>query len=622
MLSKIGVGIQLVIAFILVAVIAVVAQLVASTRAATVSATESAMSILSEEGGRHAVTVENFLNQGLALAADARSALKAVRSLAIDKGRPPDRAEALGLLKALAQDNTGSLGLWTVWAPDAFDGADASFKNADAAHDASGRFVPYCLNARGGVTVEPLVGYDQPGAGDYNLLAFKSGRPTVLEPFPYKVEGREVLVTTLALPIVEQGRTLGTVGADFSLESISTFISRIKPMGVGQVSLISPGGLVAGHSDSSLVGRAFKDTPRGQVLNDLIAEAQKTGQEFRMVVPQGWSAAEDAVVAIKLFKPKDTQDNWAFIATVPMTTIQAGTRELIRQGLVIGLIILALTIGFGMLAVKVVVGGLTRRIMTVVHSLEDGTRELERNARELTASSHNIADGAQSQAAALEETSAALEEISSMTKKSAENAGDTNQQTRLTINMMATSRRDMEKLQEAMAGINEATLQIAGIIKAIEDIAFQTNLLALNAAVEAARAGEAGSGFAVVAEEVRNLATRSAESARSTTALIDETTQRVKNGSDIVGHLTESFSEVAEGADRISALIDQIATASNEQDTGIQQVSQATNDMDKVTQENAGAVTALADSTADLTRQAENINEAITQLLATIGNSH
>ena len=622
MLSKLGVGVQLVIAFIIVSLIAVVTQLVVSTRSVSRNSNESAMVLLSEVAGHYSVEVNKFLSDGMLMAKSARSTLTVSKSLDDSRGQASSREDIVAFFDGFVMDNPNILALWTVWAPDAFDGLDKEHQNRGDINDETGRFVPYVFKSQGRLVHEPLRGYDQPGDGDYNLIAFKSGKPAILEPYPYDVGGREILITSLALPIRQNNQVVATVGADISLESITEFLSTIKPMGDGTVALITPDGLISGHSDLNLVGSRYRDTRRGQIIGDEVARVQQTGQPLRQIIPNGWAEGMDAAVAVQPFLPEGTEANWAFVASVPMSTIQAGTNALMRQGILLGGVILVVAIVFGLLSVKVVVGGLTRRIMDVVRSLEVGADELHDNAQNIAASSHSISEGAQNQAAALEETSAALEEISSMTRRNSENAQTTSRNTRSTIQLMGESRAEMTTMNEAMAGIDEAAKKIAGIIKTIEDIAFQTNLLALNAAVEAARAGEAGQGFAVVAEEVRNLATRSADSAKSTAELIEETTRRIQRGSDIVGRLSEGFGSVAQGAEEINALVEQIASATGEQDAGISQVSQAMTSVDKVTQENVEAVTRLAGATNKLGHQAENINQAISQLLMTIGGSN
>ncbi|MCU0583737.1 MAG: methyl-accepting chemotaxis protein, partial [Syntrophales bacterium] len=140
----------------------------------------------------------------------------------------------------------------------------------------------------------------------------------------------------------------------------------------------------------------------------------------------------------------------------------------------------------------------------------------------------------------------------------------------------------MTELTQSMEDISKASDETSKIIKTIDEIAFQTNLLALNAAVEAARAGEAGAGFAVVANEVRNLAMRAAEAAKNTSVLIEGTVKKVREGSELVERTGGAFAEVSRSAAKVADLVAEIAAASSEQAQGIDQINKAVAEMDKV----------------------------------------
>jgi len=233
------------------------------------------------------------------------------------------------------------------------------------------------------------------------------------------------------------------------------------------------------------------------------------------------------------------------------------------------------------------------------------------SSNELAAGAHALAAGSSQQAAATEEISASLEEISSMIKQNADNAVLASESSAASSAAVDDTHKAMRRSLEANEGISKASNETYKIIKSIDEIAFQTNLLSLNAAVEAARAGEAGAGFAVVAEEVRGLSMRSADAAKRTAEMIEETISRVQEGVETFSATGKSIDEVVKHSSRVRQLVGEVAKASEEQSKGIEQINRGMSEMEKVIQQNAAHSEQSAASTTELNHQARDMAASV-----------
>ncbi|MFP4031133.1 MAG: methyl-accepting chemotaxis protein [Desulfococcaceae bacterium] len=246
---------------------------------------------------------------------------------------------------------------------------------------------------------------------------------------------------------------------------------------------------------------------------------------------------------------------------------------------------------------------LVNPIARVVAGLAKVGEGIETASHRVSATGEELTRGTASQASAVEETSASLEQIAAMIRQNAQNVTQANALMNETANVVREAAQAMTELIESMNRITADGEKTRKVVGAIEEIAFQTNLLALNAAVEAARAGEAGAGFAVVAEEVRNLALRSSRAARNTAELIEDSVQGIQSGAALMDNANAAFGRVSEGARKVGDLLAEVTAASQEQSEGIQQVSRAMTDIDKVTQENAAG----AEETAAAINEIESL---------------
>jgi methyl-accepting chemotaxis protein len=273
----------------------------------------------------------------------------------------------------------------------------------------------------------------------------------------------------------------------------------------------------------------------------------------------------------------------------------------------------------GSLLALVFVRGVNRVLHRMAGELAVGASQLASAASEVSSSSNSLAQGASEQAASLEETSASSEEINSMAARNSDNS-------RMAASLMTQSQQKFDETNllldecvKAMAEISSQSDSISKIIKTIDEIAFQTNILALNAAVEAARAGEAGMGFAVVANEVRNLALRCAQAAKDTAGLIEESIGKSREGQRKVDQVVAAIHTISQETANVRKLVDEVHHGSQEQARGIDEIGKAIGQMEQVTQRTAAGAEQGASAAEELNAQAETLRDVVTRLTALVG---
>ena len=247
----------------------------------------------------------------------------------------------------------------------------------------------------------------------------------------------------------------------------------------------------------------------------------------------------------------------------------------------------------------------------IVSKVRASSRQVRHGSDEISRGSVDLSSRTSEQAASLEETAASMEEMASTVKMNSDSASQASQLAAESLMRAQDGSGVAVEAVEAMQGINESSAKIADIITLIDGIAFQTNLLALNAAVEAARAGEHGRGFAVVAGEVRTLAQRSADAAKDIKKLIEDSTSRIEQGSELVERSGVALSSIEESVKKMNDISSEIEAATKEQTQGINQVNTAVAQLDTATQENAALVEETAAASSQLSHQADELSNMV-----------
>jgi methyl-accepting chemotaxis protein len=432
----------------------------------------------------------------------------------------------------------------------------------------------------------------------------KEGEANVGAIVKSKVTGNPV--ATFCAPVMRDGRFAGAVAIAMKIDHLGNKITaKVGETGYGFMT--NDKGIVISHPNKANI--LTLDIPKVPGMEEIakMMLAKKTGVQDYIF---------KGTPKIAGFAPVELT-GWSICVTQNTSEFLQAAHSIRNFILISVVIFLALTTAFILIFAK----SITSPIQNAVNQMTEAANQVAAAASQVSASSQSLAEGSSEQASAIEETSSSLEEMSSMTKQNAGNAAQADNLMKGAKHIVGKANDSLETLTSSMKDISAASQETSKIIKTIDEIAFQTNLLALNAAVEAARAGEAGAGFAVVAEEVRNLALRAADAAKNTSILIESTVERIKSGSDLVDQTNHAFSEVADSASKVGELVAEIAAASKEQAQGIDQINKAVAEMEKVTQSTAANAEESAAASEEMNAQADQMKQISLSLLSIIGGN-
>jgi methyl-accepting chemotaxis protein len=602
---------------------------------------ESARARLEESAAAQGLRIERFFDESRLYGEGLAQQVLQLREQA-SKGlisAEELRHKLVARTREALREHPQMLGIYVVLQPDALDGQDLNFVNQpDAGGNEAGRFALYWSQGEPGQLVQAVLNetnitanHAPPGSEAENawyVCPLQNGRPCVIEPYAVEVEGHNTLMSSVSLPLIQDGKTIGVIGIDIGLATLQRLSENLGAelyQGQGTISIVSASGLLAAQSGApGALGKPFSDSPLAaselELLHPLHPTTGDRPWSLRIRMPHAVLQAP-ALNLQSLLDYQSSQATWSnlglgiFVSGLGLLLIRFAARGITRPLLKVADVLDAIVDGDGDLTQRLPGGrndelgrlssGFNRfldKLQPIIGEVQTTAQHTRTSAdrsaliaKEINAGMHRQYQQVEQAATALHQISASAQEVARSSSRAAEAATAAEQASQhglevfgKTTDCIARLDHGVELTLKDIQALADSSKQIGQVLDVICSIAEQTNLLALNAAIEAARAGEQGRGFAVVADEVRHLASHTQNSVGKIREVV-ETLQRLtrnvvesmqlsrnqaRQSVELVAETHTALRTIGEAVAVIDQMNQQIACAAEQQCTVVEEITQ------------------------------------------------